>query len=160
MMRALTIRQPWCGLVAAGVKRIENRSRSIIPHEDFGRPFALHAGRDLNEQSYPDIVKIVPRMVPYVNWVQLASYTSAVIAVATVDRAVHRSGRDARVVFDRNDGSIVDLGDQEPWFFGPIGYVLRDIRALRSPVTCRGWLGFWTLPTDAEARVTEQIGAT
>jgi hypothetical protein len=43
-MRALTLTQPWAGLVASGIKRIENRSRHMIKREDFGKPFAIHAG--------------------------------------------------------------------------------------------------------------------
>lgn len=46
-MRALTLTltQPWAGLVASGIKLVENRTRSMIRREDFGRPFALHASR-------------------------------------------------------------------------------------------------------------------
>jgi hypothetical protein len=47
--------------------------------------------------------------------------------------------------------------DQRRWFFGPFGYVLRDVRALATPVPCRGWQGFWTLPDDIESAVNEQL---
>jgi hypothetical protein len=163
VMRALTLTQPWCGLVASGVKRIENRPRSIIRREDFGRPFALHASREINEEIYLDIGRISPRLMggPDVPWRRLSRCTSAVIGVATVERAVTRAGHDPRekTIVDINGGSVVDLGDQECWFFGPIGYVLRDIRALPSPVPCRGWQGFWGLLPAVEAQVAEQIGA-
>jgi len=40
-MRALTIRQPWASLIAAGVKTIETRSWST----KYRGPLAIHAGR-------------------------------------------------------------------------------------------------------------------
>lgn len=43
-MRALTIRQPWAGLTALGVKDIENRTW-YPPDNLIGRRFAIHAGR-------------------------------------------------------------------------------------------------------------------
>lgn len=43
-MRTLTIRQPWAGLVALGVKDVENRSWRP-PDELVGERFAVHAGR-------------------------------------------------------------------------------------------------------------------
>jgi hypothetical protein len=35
--------------------------------------------------------------------------------------------------------------------------VLRDVRALATPVPCRGYQAFWTLPADVAARVEEQL---
>jgi hypothetical protein len=57
----------------------------------------------------------------------------AVIAVATIDRVVHSSGPDD-VVLDEDGSVALGLGDQRRWFFGPVGYVLRDVRALATPV--------------------------
>lgn len=47
--------------------------------------------------------------------------------------------------------------EQERWFFGPIGYVLRDVIALPIPVPLRGWQGFWKLPHDVTAQIEEQL---
>jgi hypothetical protein len=49
MMRALTLTQPWAGLVASGIKLIENRPRQMIKASNWGEPFALHAGREIDE---------------------------------------------------------------------------------------------------------------
>lgn len=43
-MRALTIRQPWAGLIALGVKDVENRTWRA-PDDLIGGRFAIHAGR-------------------------------------------------------------------------------------------------------------------
>lgn len=172
-MRALTLTQPWAGLVAAGIKLVENRPRPVIRREDFGIPFAVHAGRAVDESVYSRIQAIAPELWSYddltdeelVNsipeWRRLSRITSAVIAVATLERAVleWRDGLEVDA-YGVDGGPAVDLGDQRRWFFGPIGYVLRDVRALAAPVPCRGWQGFWTLPPEVERRVVAQIGAT
>ncbi len=191
--------QPWCGLVASEIKRIENRPRSMIRRADFGEPFALHASREIDESVYDRIEEIDPRLrlLPSIMtctslssvvapaWYRLSRVTSAVIAVATIDAVVVDRRCGAAGVDDdghcrrcglmpvNDDGtekcppgffdsswlSASDLGDQRRWFFGPVGYVLRDVRALAVPVPCRGWQGFWTLPVDVERAVVAQVEA-
>lgn len=171
-MRALTLTNPWCGLVASGIKRVENRLRLMIGRQDFGVPFALHASRVIDESAYSRIREIAPELASFdhladeelVNhapeWMRLSRITSAVIAVATIECAVaYWHGRRIVSAYGHNGLPEVDLGDQRRWFFGPIGYVLRDVRALRVPVPCRGWQGFWTLPSDVERLVVDQLGA-
>ena len=155
-MRALTLTQPYAGLVAASVKLVENRSRSMIRREDFGVPFALHASREIKPEIYERIYEIAPELRPrsatkkeLARWYQLSRITSAVIAVATIDRAI-----------DDYDALDRELGAQRRWYFGPIGYVLRDVRALPTAVPCRGRQGFWTLSSDVEARVVAQLART
>lgn len=172
-MRALTLTQPWAGLVASGIKLVENRPRSIVKREDFGKPFAIHASRVIDEDVYRRIREIAPDICDYdydnltdeeldakYPWYRLSRITSAVIAVATIERAVsefsaiHVRQADA---YDLYTGGPVDIADQRRWFFGPIGYVLRDVRALAKPVPCRGFQGFWRLDERTEAMVREQM---
>jgi len=60
-MRALTLTQPWAALVALGIKRIENRDRPLIRRADFGKPFAIHAGKKVDESVYQRIDELWPR---------------------------------------------------------------------------------------------------
>lgn len=157
-MRALTLTQPWAGLVASGLKLVENRDRSIIKREDFGMPFALHASRQIDESVYDRIAEIAPEIKAAIAdvaeslWYPLSRITSAVIGVATIDNVVDPSGR-----LDGLREMSQLHPDQHRWFFGPVGYVLRDVRALVTPVPCRGWQGFWTLTPEVERAVTEQL---
>lgn len=157
-MRALTLTQPWAGLVASGIKLVDNRPRPIIKREDFGEPFALHASREISDEAMRRIIEIAPDLCadPSLPWFRLASVTRSVIAVATL--------RDAMYIGGCNDDAIAQAvaraglaPDQARWAFGPTAYVLGDVRALRAPVPCRGYQGFWTLPPDIEARVKEQL---
>lgn len=179
-MRALTLTQPWAGLVAAGIKRIENRPRSMIRREDFGRPFALHASRDIDPGVYSAVERIAPELFEERGnhtlrpWYKLGRITSAVIAVATIDK-VFDGGWDAESIARHADMLSDSRGnllgpDQVRWFFGPIGYVLRDVRTLAKPVPCRGQRGFWNLTSRSERErgewsaverdVMEQLEAT
>lgn len=174
MMRALTLTQPWAGLVASGIKLIENRPRRMIKAADFGKPFAIHASKTVDDSVYARICEIAPWLALGESnpqnkiWYPLSRLTSAVIAVATIEREVFSAYDINKKIFAvdaswRNrhrppqPAGPTDLGDQARWFFGSIGYVLRDVVALREPVPCRGWQGFWTLEADVEAKVREQL---
>jgi hypothetical protein len=165
-VRALTLTQPWAGLVAAGIKLVENRPRHMIKREDVGKPFAIHASREIDATTYNRIAQLAPDVLlfgeagrPVIpckrDWYRLSRITSAVIAVATLDSIVDplACGIDP----DSDEARAVLAPDQRRWFFGPIGYVLRDVRALAAPVACRGYQAFWTLPADVAARVEEQL---
>lgn len=61
-MRALTLTQPWAGLVASGIKLVENRPRKIIAQDDFGKRFAIHASREIDESVYARIYEIAEKV--------------------------------------------------------------------------------------------------
>lgn len=165
-MRALTLTQPWCGLVASGIKLIENRPRPMIKREDLGKPFALHASREVDQRVYHRIAEIAPELATVArnvdggldvfcdqSWFKLSCITSAVIAVATIERAVVLTADDRVLDLDSIEDVPVGLGEQRRWLFGPVGYVLRDVRALATPVPCRGFQSFWYLtPKDERER--------
>lgn len=154
-MKAMTLTNPWCGLVASGIKLIENRPRKIVKQADFGKPFALHASREIDDAVYSRIRTIAPELDTDSEWYRLSRVTSAVIAVATIDRELYGWTEDG--IREHEATLRMQLGDQYRWLFGPVGYVLRDVRALPAPVPCKGALGFWTLPEDIERKVLDQL---
>ena len=168
-MRALTLTQPWAGLVAAGIKLVENREQGVIKASDFGTPFAIHASREIDEGVYARIDEIQPGLcrghvrgggTSIGDWWHRSRVTGAVIAVAVVDRCVRSTGISSNhpgTAYGYDPEELAELGDQRRWLFGRYGYVLRDVRALAEPVPCRGALGFWTLPADVAARVEAQL---
>lgn len=162
-MRALTLTQPWAGLVASGIKLVENRPRKMIRPDDFGKRFAIHASREIDQAVYDRIRELAPELrtgshPDVAPWYRLSRITSAVIAVATLDGVV---GSPSAL---RNPGTLANAiaplaDDQRRWFFGPIGYVLRDVVALAEPVPCRGWQGFWCVDEATEVKVRAQLAA-
>jgi len=160
-MRALTLTQPWAGLVASGIKLVENRQRTMIKREDFGERFAIHASREIAEITYERIAELAPELTNEGRWFELSRVRSAVIAVGVIDK-VFAGSWDAETIAEHADALSYSNGeklgpDQVRWFFGPVGYVLRDVIALPTPVPCRGWQGYWTLNGDTERAVMEQL---
>src|SRR4051812_38489229 len=160
-MRALTLTQPWASLVVSGQKRIENRPWNP-PTAMIGQRFAIHASRaiDLDTTYEIFISKIYgPVVSPYPTPRDFP--LSAVVGVATLDK-VFSGSWDAEAIerhaalFSFSTGEF--LGPQQVrWFFGPVGFALRDARAIATPVPCKGALGFWTLPEDVERAVAAQL---
>lgn len=168
--RGLTLTQPWAGLVASGIKLIENRPRKIISPSDFGKPFAIHASREISKDAMRRIIEIAPEHGdPRLPWFRLASITSAIVGIATIDRVIEMRIEPGQLSgtfgmsefdFDDDDGHDDSYGlaaDQRRWFFGPIGYALRDVRPLKEPVPCKGALGFWGLSESIAMQVTAQL---
>jgi hypothetical protein len=155
-MRALTLTQPWCGLVASGIKLIENRPRPVIRNAEIVRgpvPIALHASRAIDETVYDRIAEIAPELHTFVagvptEWYRLSRITSAVIAVAMVTDVVYVGGCSPEHIATICAGR--GIPEQARWMFGPTSYVFRDAQALATPVPCRGWQGFWNLTSRAE----------
>ena len=81
-MRCLTLTQPWAGLVASGIKLVENRPRAIVKHADFRKLFAIHASKQINEDVYRLITEAAPDLAPDLGgdapWYKLSRITSAV----------------------------------------------------------------------------------
>lgn len=161
-MRAISLTQPWCGLVAAGIKRIENRSTPIIAPRNFHEPVGLHATREIDETVYKRLEEIAPELVPYgqtkAAWAALSRITSAVIGIATPVRVIKATGWDEkaeRFTYSREDLDFI--GDQARWLFGRYGYVFENCAPIKSPVPTRGWQGLWSMPRDVEAKVREQL---
>ena len=116
--RALTIRQPWIGAILAGRKRIENRSWRA--ESILGERILLHAGARFDRAGamFCEAHGWSPPSV---------SDLGAIVGSARVVDFIVRS--------------------RDPWFMGPIGWVLEDVRVIR-PVPSTGRLGLWTPPPD------------
>ena len=75
----------------------------------------------------------------------------AVVAVATI-RGCHLDAACRNATTGR-------VGFCSPWAVrDQFHWQLTKVRTLRTPVSCRGALGLWTLPDDVEAAVRAQIG--
>jgi hypothetical protein len=150
MMRALTLWQPWAWAVAAGYKPVENRPWAP-PANMIGVPFAIHAGKRWDWKG-EDAIGAARVALPASD--PLIEARGAVIGIATVERVVRSN---ATPGFDNaHPGTLTD--EQRLWYFGPYGWLLRDVVRLSEPIPCRGSQLFWTLPMDVEAEVLRQVG--
>lgn len=155
MMRGLTLIRPWSDAIVHGPKRVENRPW-CPPRWMLGQRIALHAGKKY----------LTPGMTP--DWTQRppAETPQGIVGVATIagwlDTRDGRPVAQARETHPLGKGRFRDLHrvlrlDRDPWWCGPVGWLLDEVQALPEPVPCRGMLGLWTLPTDIERRVLAQL---
>ena len=134
----LTLWPPWSGVVAAGVKRVENRSWE--PPIPVGTLLAIHAGKTYDDAGAQWIRQHLGLSLPQ------DSVKSALVAVA------------------RYEG-LVPPDCKDPWYFGEVGlsgkpnvgWHLGNTRALPTPVPCRGYQKLWGLPRDVWEQVARQL---
>jgi hypothetical protein len=152
-LRALTVRQPYCSAITSGDKRRENRTwptryRGLV---------ALHAAKAV-EWDAPDIAWTAARLTPWRPGLRRDAWIGCldlgvVTAVAELT-GCHHAG-------DCITGALDAYSFCTPWSM-PAAYhwEIENVRPLAVPVPCRGALGLWRLPADAEKAVREQLEET
>ncbi len=138
VMRALSLWQPWAYAVSHLGKPLDNRPwkpwRSVI-----GQRIAIHAAMGHGTKADFD---------------RAAAFIGRVARV-DIDRDPHRATalaqRGCIVATAIIDGCVTTSDD--PWFFGPFGWLLSDLRVLARPVACRGMQGLWSVPEELRREV-------
>lgn len=141
--RALTLTQPWAGLVASGVKQIENRvwrARSMV-----GKCFAIHASRQVDQAVRASLVEV--GLTPEPIW----DVTSAIIGVATLYAFV-----ESQTGVERMMEKGIITGDQVRFWMGPIAFVLKDIKRFE-PIACTGARSFWAIPSELQRQIGSRL---
>lgn len=133
-MRALTVRNrptPWAGLIAAGIKPTENRSRKT----NYRGPVLIHASashKPLTAYTAPDgTAHEIPRRL---------QACGRILALAVID-GCHRA-----------DNCCAPWGEPEGWHWS-----LTGVQALPRPIPARGALGFWKPGRTEVAEVLRQL---
>lgn len=134
-LRALTIWRPWAGLIAAGVKPIENRDWPP-PKSLVGEYLAIHAGKKWDGDGATWAWALMDRLGLHVPAAR--ANAEGIVAVARVTGAVTTS--------------------DSPWFVGDYGWTLAEVVAI-DPVPCKGMQGLWTVPPDVLATVRARYAA-
>jgi hypothetical protein len=149
-MRALTVRRPWANLIAARIKRVENRP--WMPDEEaIGERIAIHAGGKWDRRAkeyFPEHVTEDPD-----------AYAGGIVAVARIACIVQGpSWKRIKVVCGRS-GALRRLPNRslEPFYDGPYGWVLVGIRRLSEPIECPGQLRLWYVSRAIERRIKRQL---
>jgi hypothetical protein len=118
-VKALSLRQPWAWLVAAGHKDVENRTWAT----HYRGEFLIHAAKTFDHEGYERVLREMCPALP----APAEFERGGIVGVA----------------------ELVDCVTQHnsPWFWGPYGFVLRDARPLPfHPL--RGMLGFFPVARD------------
>lgn len=152
-LRALTLYASWAHAVAHYGKTVENRTWK--PYDwMIGQQLVIHAGKKLDPAGLKRIQEISgtfvhPDEVP----------RGAFVAIATVAGWCSPLPDPPQSIYQVNSPPELSEVRREllsPWFTGPYGIVLRDVRALRRPVPALGHQGLWILtPREKEAVLAE-----
>lgn len=143
-MRALTLWNPWAQIVARGHKLIENRPWRP-PEWMIGERFAIHAGQKWDRERF-DLINSLYRSTHGRSITREECVFGAIIATASIPY----------VVTSANQLPYCSLPEgQGQWFFGPVGWVLSDVRKVSPPagVPCRGYQKLWRLDNNTRAAV-------
>lgn len=124
---ALSILQPWPWAILHAGKTVENRSWRT----GYRGRFLLHAGKGFDH----DGLAFLRRMMPDAPADPRAYQRGGIVGMATLTDCVRHL--------------------DSPWFFGPWGFLLSDVRAIPFQ-PCRGALGFFN-PDAGGAGGTAQI---
>jgi hypothetical protein len=168
-MRCLTLTPPWSGLMAAGIKLVENRTRPMIKKSAIGTRFALHASSESDDRIYNRIIEIAPDLDCDVTagrlalagvagavmpeWYRLSRITGQIIAVATLEAIIELP----RGVEPGSDEARARVPEpQRRWFFQEIGYLISDVVVLPAPIRCRGFQSYFRLSPELERQVLDQ----
>lgn len=137
-MKALSLRQPYAGLVALGVKRIETRSWGTA-YRGF---MAIHAA-----QGEP--LKLDPAVEPYFTEVVAKHGMTAfeargcIVALCTLADVVRLPGYKDWIGVVPTSLMELAFGDYAP---GRCMWKLTEIRRMKTPIRCAGALGLFNLP--------------
>lgn len=155
-MFALTIKQPWALWICHFGKRIENRVWRP-PQNVIGQTIAIHAGK--TESLTGDEIASA---LEFVDERKLGEANDEKIWRRQQDGGYKfsagpmplRECPSGAIVAVARLASVVAASD-DPWFVGPFGWVLDDVRVIE-PVPCRGQQGLWELPPAVLATVRER----
>lgn len=145
---ALTLWQPWASAIVSGPKRVENRIWAP-PEGVIGRRIWIHAGLSYAQDRHAQLLALWPELD------ELVLPTGAILGSAVVAGY----GHDDRVMHRARVGAATPAIFDDPWWIGPYGWLLDDVRALPEPVPCRGMQKLWRVPADALARCRAQHAA-
>jgi hypothetical protein len=140
-VRALTLHQPWAYAVVSGQKTIENRKWAPADALKPGDRFAIHAGKVYDDQG-EEFLRNLNVKLP-AERIRL----TGIVGVATFNRILRKGTLDTRS----------DPEADNPMFFGPVGWVLEDLREFAVPCPAKGGMGLWALDETREKAIRALI---
>lgn len=129
-MRALTIWQPFAGLIMAGMKPLENRVWA--PKLKIGDRFAIHAGKDCDVEEW--VEREMERELGHLG-AKLCLVNGAILGTV-------------RFMGVETDPAKFDAKARK-WFVGPKGWLVDQPQVWKTPFKCKGALSLWEIPKEA-----------
>lgn len=136
-LRGFTLIRPWTWTMIHAPedrrKRIENRPLKL-PEKFVDVWVLFHSGRGTEDAKTVDMIeRTLGFKLPRTAW------DEGVIGRVKFSRMLRKNADD---LFPADAAPA----GQEPWFFGPYGYLVSASEALPKPIPCKGMLGWWRVP--------------
>ena len=135
-MKALSFKQPWAWLVAAGIKDIENRTwwlhmPPLLNYPADPKRIYVHASLR-PDRNYPTDDRLHDYTQEFCEFVEQTEPKpfGAIIGEVDIMTCFHQT----------------DIGypaSKSPWFTGPYGFQLANAALYEHPIPCKGKLGFF-----------------
>lgn len=156
-IKGITIRQPWAVWICHRGKRVENRVWPP-PQSMVGGYLAIHAGKieSLTQDEVDDANAFAEEReildIPQDENIWRRRGDGYVLSAD--EKFPMRELASGAIVAVAKLSGVTDHSD-DPWFVGPYGWLLDDVRVIE-PVPCRGQQGLWELPPSVLATVRER----
>lgn len=148
LKRGLTLYQPFAWAIAHSTKRIENRPKPCRSPDVIGCHVAIHVSTHETRKYFDWAAKLIFEKTGITVPLQHDLPHSVIVAVARFDHCVVDGEKEA------------DQYKSDPWWIGPVGYILSDVRTLRKPIAAKGGQGFWRLDQSTIDQIMEQVSST
>lgn len=155
-MKALTVWRPWSDAIVRGPKRVENRVWAP-PGRLLGHYIAVHAGKRYDEDCWPMPGFEPPEPDDSPTGIVGVARLLGVLEVRGKKKRMHQALQASGPFWPGMPPDAAgELGrrlwmlDQDPWWAGPCGWLLGEVRAI-DPIPCRGAQGLWAVPPDEYA---------
>ncbi|PJT19949.1 hypothetical protein CN884_19580 [Ochrobactrum sp. 30A/1000/2015] len=127
---ALSVRQPWVHCIFHLGKPVENRTWNTR----IRGTVCIHASKGMTHDEYEDCRSLAYQIGQKDDATRELLLQHPVPALRSIPRG-----------FIVGTVDIVDVvrRSNDPWFFGPYGFVLENPRLLEKPIPCIGALGFF-----------------
>ena len=138
---ALSVRQPWVHCIFYLGKPVENRTWNT----SIRGTICVHASKGMTQYEYEDCRTLAYQIGQRDDATREMLRAHPVPALRSIPRGAIIGTVDIVDVVRRSN---------DPWFFGPYGFVLDNPRLLEKPIACNGALGFfdWRKKCTAEVR--------
>lgn len=133
-LSCLTLHRPWGWTFIDSTKRIENRKQPCRFQK--GHYIALHHGKTWDKNG--------ARKIEEITGTRIFNYQFEPFEIVAIAR------------FDHCESWTKRRGQEEPWFFGPYGYHLKNIVKIDPVKNIKGMQGFWYLPDDRMDEVQDK----
>lgn len=136
-MKALSIKQPWAGLIIAGIKTVENRSWNTY-HTG---PLAIVSTQKPDKKAMQDMLKKLGTLPPE------CAINGAILGTVNLTSLVWEAA-DGVTESDREDitGEFIVNAINEWWTPPNVGFILEYPRKLQTPIPYKGRLGLYNIP--------------